>query len=91
MGIKEDIQHRAREKVIRDRCVVRIALGSEILLFKYEKEGSRGPNQQQYGVFSRGPKKRKSSNGEETYAPGRKGDPQRYVVGKIGVQHFLEY
>ena len=47
----------------------------------------RGPGvqtnqQQQYGVFSRGAKKRKSSIGGETYAPGRKGDPQLYVVGK---------
>ena len=46
----------------------------------------RGPgvqtNNNQYGVFSRGAKKRKSSIGGETYAPGRKGDPQLYVVGK---------
>ena len=45
----------------------------------------RGPgvqNQLQHGVFSRGGKKRKSSIGGETYAPGRKGDPQLYVVGK---------
>ena len=34
MKIKEEIQHRAREQVIGDRCVVRTALGNEILLFK---------------------------------------------------------
>ena len=39
---------------VRDRCVVQIALGSEILLFKYEKEGSND----NYMAFFRGGRKR---------------------------------
>ena len=67
------------------RCVEKIALGSGNLPLKRKaiclaKEANK---KQQYGVSPRGSGKRKSSYDDEALAPGRKGDPQLDVVGKI--------
>ena len=68
-----------RENRLRER---RFAFKEESNLFSKgaKKENN---NKQYHGVYPRGSGKRKSSYDDEALAPGRKGDPQLYVVGKI--------
>ena len=65
----------------RSQCRI-FRLGNDILKVAKKQQTKQ---QQQHGVYPRGAGKRKSSYDDEALAPGRKGDPQLYVVGKIVV------